>query len=94
MAKNLSGGKNVSPEEHGSHKGAKRGGFGNKAPNLTGPTPYSKSQSKAPAPLSAHEGTSGRGGQGKFGKGDGFKTRAEDVEHPQSHAEFESLGTD
>lgn len=59
-----------------------------------GPTPYKKSHSAAPASLEDHEGTSGRGGPGVAGKGDGFKNRAEDLEHPQSHAEFEQLGAD
>ena len=61
-----------------------------------GPTPYSKSMSHKPHGhgMAAHAGTAGRGGKGRFGKGDGFKSHAPDIAHPQTHAEFESLGTE
>ena len=59
-----------------------------------GPTPYKKSHSAAPGSLANHSATSGRGGEGQFGKGDGFKTHAPDIQHPSSHAEIEQLGAD
>ena len=57
-----------------------------------GPTPYKKSHSVAPGTLKQHEATAGRGAPGIYGKGDGFKTHAQDIEHPESHAAFEELG--
>jgi hypothetical protein len=57
-----------------------------------GPSPYRTSHSAAPGTLAQHAATAGRGGSGRIGKGDGFKTRSEDVEHPVSHSEFEELG--
>jgi hypothetical protein len=57
-----------------------------------GPVPYKASQSSAAGTLEQHDATSGRGGDGIIGKGDGFKTRAPDVSYPQTHAEFEQLG--
>jgi hypothetical protein len=60
-----------------------------------GPTPYRKGHShKGGAGVStdAYMGPSGRGGPGIAGKSDGFKGHAKDVEHPQSHADFERLG--
>lgn len=92
-----------SPEERGAGKRPERGGraareeggfsdgeFGR------GSTPYKRSHSSKPNghSMADHEATSGRGGSGIFGKGDGFKSHAEDLEHPLSHAEFESLGVD
>lgn len=90
-----------SPEESGEGKRPARGGktvrqeggfvdgeYGR------GSTPYRKSQSCPPGTLKQHEGTSGRGGSGIIGKGDGFKNHSEDLEHPLSHDEFEELGRD
>lgn len=59
-----------------------------------GPTPYLKSHSSKPNghSIEAHMATAGRGGSGFLGKGDSFKGAAADVEHPQTHAEFENLG--
>lgn len=58
---------------------------------LTGPTPYTKSMSKAPAATttSAHIG---RGGKGRFGGADANKGPRSDISHPQSHSDFEALG--
>jgi len=57
-----------------------------------GPTPYKKSHSAKPGSMAAHSATSGRGDSGVFGGRDGNKGSMQDYEHPQSHAEFESLG--
>jgi hypothetical protein len=60
-----------------------------------GPTPYKRGQSHrngAGMSMDQYEGTSGRGGGGIAGRGDDFKQHASDVEHPQSHADFERLG--
>jgi hypothetical protein len=60
-----------------------------------GPTPYKKSHSHrngAGMDLNEYEGTAGRGGGGIIGKSDNFKAHSEDIEHPQSHADFERLG--
>jgi hypothetical protein len=93
MAKNLQ-----SPEEMGEGKRPARGGdreeggfsegtFGR------GPTPYLKSKhGGVEGSIAKHSATSGRGGSGIIGKGDSFKGHAEDLEHPQSHKEFEMLG--
>lgn len=62
-----------------------------KVVKLTGPTPYTGSSKGAS--MGAHAASAGRGGPGKFGKGDGFKTRSGDLQEPQSHAAFEKLGT-
>jgi hypothetical protein len=61
-----------------------------------GSTPYklSHSEKRNGFPTSDFAATSGRGGIGRIGKGDGFKAHAEDIAHPRSHAEFEALGTD
>lgn len=61
-----------------------------------GSTPYKRSHSSKPDghSLEAHDGTSGRGGSGIIGRGDGYKNHSEDIEHPATHAEFEALGTD
>lgn len=57
-----------------------------------GPSPYKSGHSVAPGTFEQHSATSGRGASGVFGKGDGFKGRAQDVEHACTHAEFEKLG--
>lgn len=57
-----------------------------------GPTPYSKSHSKAPGTFEQHKATAGRGAAGIYGKSDAFKQHAQDLEHPDTHAEFEQLG--
>lgn len=90
-----------SPEESGEGKRPARGGktvrqeggfvdgeYGR------GSTPYRTSHSASPGTLRQHDGTSGRGGSGIIGKGDGFKNHAEDLEHPLSHKDFEELGRD
>jgi hypothetical protein len=90
-----------SPEEHGEGKRPGRGGktvrqeggfvdgeYGR------GSTPYRKSHGAAAGTLNQHAGNSGRGGSGIIGGGDGFKGHKEDIEHPQSHSEFENLGRD
>ena len=59
-----------------------------------GSTPYKRSHSAKPASLSEHEATSGRGGSGIIGGGDDFKGHKSDIEHPDSHAAFEDLGTE
>ena len=96
-------GKFKSPEESGrSATRAPRGGAGREwdgggfpeGQNGRGPTPYKKSHSAKPASLESHSATSGRGGEGQFGKADGFKGNAADIQHPGSHAEFEQLGAD
>lgn len=56
-----------------------------------GPTPYKKSHSAAPGTLAQHAATSGRGAGGHYGK-EGNMGHAEDLCHPESHAEFEELG--
>ena len=91
------------PEETGMGPRAKRGGekarheggfkegeFGR------GPTPFHPHMSHNRGRgmgTAAHEGTSGRGGEGRIGENDDHKLRSEDLSHPQSHAEFERLGT-
>lgn len=104
MARNLkSSSDNTAPEEHGS--GHAKVGRGNNIPyegfsegmHGRGPTPYKKSHSGGNHlghSIDSHMGTSGRGGTGIIGMGDGFKGRSEDVESPASHADFESLGAD
>ena len=92
----------VSPEEHGGGKKPPRGGNASRHEGGfaegeygRGPMPYKISHSgrhAAGQPHDVHSGTSGRGGGGIIGKGDGHKDRSADVEHPQSHAEFERLG--
>ena len=59
-----------------------------------GPTPFQMHHTKKPGghSLAAHAATSGRGGDGVFGKPGQFKGAAGDVVHPQSHADFEGLG--
>jgi hypothetical protein len=62
-----------------------------------GPTPYLRGKhSSKPEGFGTevHMGTSGRGGPGRGGMGDDFKGHHKDVEHPQSHSEFEALGTE
>lgn len=98
----LHAGRETAPEEHGAGPAVARGsqapfdsGFG-EGEHGRGPSPYSIAHSgkaRGGHSLEAHTGTSGRGGPGVIGKGDGFKSRSEDVEHPQSHSEFEALGT-
>lgn len=58
-----------------------------------GPNPYKKSHSAKPASMASHAATSGRGGKGVFGGADGNKGTKSDIEHPESHAAFEQLGT-
>lgn len=60
-----------------------------------GPTPYKRSQSHKGGSgmgTEAYMGPAGRGGGAIAGRGDSFKSHAEDVAHPGSHAEFERLG--
>ena len=90
-----------SPEESGEgHKAVPRrsagpfdSGFG-EGEHGRGPSPYSTSHSIKPASMESHSATSGRGGTGRIGKGDSFKARTTDVEHPGTHGEFEALGRD
>lgn len=90
----------TAPEESGGKKDAARRGAGpfdsgfGEGQHGRGPSPYRSSHSVAPGSLSQHAATSGRGGSGRIGKGDGFKTRSEDVAHPADHAAFENLGRD
>ena len=95
------GKRNESPEETRRERGPGRretdgfdgGGF-REGTHGRGPTPYMKSHSPKPNGHGAapHMATAGRGGDGIIGKGDGFKSRSGDIEHPQSHGEFEALG--
>jgi hypothetical protein len=95
MAKNLE-----SPEEMGEGTRPARGGKESREEGGfmdgefgRGSTPYSKSKhGGVEGKLGAHHATAGRGGSGIIGKGDGFKGHSEDIEHPQSHREFEMLG--
>lgn len=89
------------PEEAGAgHKSVPRRGAGpfdsgfGEGEHGRGPSPYHKGHSAEPGTLEEHAATAGRGGTGRIGKGDGFKTRTGDVEHPVSHSEFEELGRD
>lgn len=61
-----------------------------------GSTPYLKSHSPKPGghSIEAHMSDTGRGGSGIIGKGDSFKGMAQDIQQPQSHGAFESLGVD
>jgi hypothetical protein len=89
-----------SPEEHGEGRRPPRGGTRpeggfSEGSHGRGPTPYLKNKHGGhQAKVDAHLGVKGRGGSGIIGKGDGFKGLSEDVEHPQSHEEFERLGAD
>ncbi len=56
-----------------------------------GPKPYSKGMSKAPASTNTAPHV-GRGGPGRFGGADQNKQARGDIDHPQSHSEFEALG--
>lgn len=97
MARNLE-----SPEEsgegprptRGGHESRHEGGF-EEGEHGRGPTPYKRSHSAKPNghSMAAHAATAGRGGSGIFGGGDSFKGHKQDLEHPQSHADFEALGT-
>lgn len=95
MGKNLE-----SPEEMGEGTRPARGGKQSREEGGfldgeagRGSTPYLKSKHGGmEGGLAKHAATAGRGGSGIIGKGDSFKGHAEDLEHPQSHAEFESLG--
>lgn len=95
--------KRKSPEESGEGRRPERGGGAKREEGGfmegdygRGPTPFKMSHTKKPHgySLEAHAATSGRGGSGIIGKHDSFKSHAEDLEHPQSHDEFERLGTD
>lgn len=97
MARNLE-----SPEEHGEGARPSRGGRESReeggfseGTHGRGPTPYKRSHSAKPGghSIDAHLATAGRGGAGIIGGADGFKGHKSDIEHPQSHADFESLGT-
>ena len=95
MARNLE-----SPEEHGEGPRPPRGGSreeGGFAEGEAGrgPTPYKRSHSPKPNghSLEAHMATAGRGGSGIIGGADGNKGTKADLEHPQSHGDFEALGT-
>lgn len=94
--------RNESPEESlrrehaptGGKASRGEGGF-SEGEHGRGPTPYLRGHSKKPNghPIEAHFADTGRGGSGVAGKGDDFKGRhTQDVEHPQSHSEFEALG--
>ena len=96
MARNLE-----SPEEHGEGSRPPRGGERSEGgfeegSHGRGPTPYKRSQSAKPNghPIEKHFATAGRGGSGIIGGADGFKGHKADIEHPQSHSEFEALGAD
>lgn len=91
--------KNESPEESGEGSRPQRGGMREEGgfaegTHGRGPTPYKKSHSSKPNghSLEAHLATSGRGGSGIIGGADGNKGPKQDIEHPQSHADFENLG--
>lgn len=60
-----------------------------------GPTPYKRSHSPKAGghSLEAHIGTAGRGDGGFTGGSEQNKGHVEDLRHPQSHGEFEALGT-
>jgi hypothetical protein len=98
MAKDLDGDPKVGPEEGRGKRDASRRNAGpfdsgfSEGQHGRGPSPYRMGHSAAPGTLRQHAATSGRGGTGRIGKGDGFKTRSEDIEHPTSHSEFEELG--
>ena len=57
-----------------------------------GSTPYKAGHSANRGTLEQHSARAGRGGTGVIGEGDHHKGHSEDIEHPQSHAEFERLG--
>lgn len=82
------------PARTGPGKEFDGGGF-KEGTHGRGPTPYKRSHShKNGAGMSTdqYEGPAGRGGSGVIGKGDDFKQRTSDIEHPSSHAAFERLG--
>jgi hypothetical protein len=89
-----------SPEEMGEGTRPARGGKGVREEGGfaegtfgRGPTPYLKSKhGGVEGKIAPHLATAGRGGSGIIGKGDSFKGHSEDLEHPQSHSEFEQLG--
>ncbi len=91
-----------SPEEfgegtrppRGGREARHEGGFA-EGEHGRGPNPYRRGHSGPHVngqSLDVHGGTSGRGGSGIIGKGDGHKGHSEDIEHPSSHEEFEALG--
>lgn len=89
-----------SPEEMGEGSRPARGGKESREEGGfmdgeygRGSTPYLKSKhGGVEGSIARHGATTGRGGSGIIGKGDSFKGHAEDLEHPQSHREFEMLG--
>ena len=93
-----------SPEEHGEGKRPERGGESAREEGGfaegeygRGSTPYRRHHSGKHVDgqsMEAHTATSGRGGSGIIGGGDGFKGHKEDLEHPLSHEDFEGLGGD
>lgn len=91
---------NKSPEEFGEGPRPPRGGnleeggF-SEGEGGRGPNPYKRSHSPKPNghSLEAHLATSGRGGSGIIGGADGNKGAKADVAHPESHGDFEALGT-
>lgn len=93
--------RNKSPEESGEGARPARGSSGpfeggfSEGQMGRGPTPYKKSHSPKPNghSMEAHLATSGRGDSGIIGGADGNKGPKEDLQHPQSHGAFESLGT-
>ena len=95
MGKNLE-----SPEEMGEGTRPARGGKQSReeggfmdGEHGRGSTPYLKSKhGGTEGSIAKHAATAGRGGSGIIGKGDSFKGHSEDIEHPQSHREFEQLG--
>ena len=97
--KPLKGAPVVAPEERGRGEprikrgrgeGFDGGGFA-EGTHGRGPTPFEMRHSAKPGGHSAeaHMATSGRGGDGVFGRSKGASG---DALQPQSHAEFESLG--
>lgn len=89
-----------SPEETGEGPRPARGGSREEGgfeegTHGRGPTPYKRSHSPKPNghSLDAHAATAGRGGSGIIGGADGNKGTKADIAHPQSHGDFEALGT-
>lgn len=104
MASEMHGSRKEGPEEHERSEKVERGGKASRAEggfsegeHGRGSTPYMRGEHSSKAgghSLEAHAATSGRGGPGRIGKGDDFKGHSEDIEHPQSHSDFEALGTE
>jgi hypothetical protein len=80
--------------QRGGKEGRREGGFED-GEHGRGSTPYMKGKHGGKqGTLAEHFATSGRGGSGIIGGADDFKGHKSDIEHPDSHAAFEELGTE